>query len=181
MHFLQRGCMAGNSFILYIIKGPNQKHKSSDSGQRKCTEPINGIRVLPSQVFYLKRCVSEREDVEHLTFITFQYTLHLGSILHRLCRPSILPFRCLFSPLSPFIEIAHPKRNNIVSSPALTMMHEPYGKHFAGVVCFVSLSFQRAVEKKHTKTGPNTNVFKAFHCGALAAGFSSFQLPDIFN
>lgn len=178
MHFLQGGCMAGNSFILYIIKGPNQKHKSSDSGQRKCTEPINAIRVLPSQVFYyLKRCVSEREDVEHLTFITFQHTLHLGSRLHCLCRPSILPFRCLFSPLSPFIEIAHPKRNNIVSSPALTMMHEPYGKHFAGVVCFVSLSFPRAV-KKHTKDWAQALMF---HCGALAAGLSSFQLSDIFN
>lgn len=105
-----------------------------------------------------------RKDVEHLTFITFQYTLHLGSRLHLpLCRPSILYLLMSLQPAVPFIVVVHPKRNNTVSSPALTMMHEPDGKHFSGVVIIKLLFFlspffpEGPCEKykiKNTKTGP---------------------------
>lgn len=83
---------------------------------------------LPDFLLFGEVCVCEK-DVEHLISITLQCPLHTTSLFLSL-HPSLSRSSACCLP----IDITHPKRNNTVSSPALTMMHELDGKHFSGVV-----------------------------------------------
>jgi len=99
----------------------------------------------------------------------------------------------LFSRLSPPVDVAHPKRNGALSSAALTMMHEPRGKtlfrccHYRAFFFFFFFFFQAPKRKRKTqRQDPTCNNIISLKlsvgvCGALAAGLSPFQLPDLFN
>lgn len=106
-------------------------------------------------------------EVQHLSRITFQCTLHLDTTLH-LCyclsvSLSLSPACCLS------IDITHPKRNNTVSSRALTMMHEPDGKHFSGVV----------IIKPFFSTGPMWKKYKDRAQSVILQYLWSFSLASV--
>lgn len=85
------------------------------------------------------------------------------------------------------IDITHPKRNNTVSSRRWQWCMSLMGKHFSGVVIIKPfLSLHRPHVKEIQRQGPKCNTLISLKlfigiCGALAAGLSPFQLPDLFN
>ena len=138
------------------------------------------IKVLKCLIsYYLGRCVWATSDFcyismhfafrEHTTFLFL--SLHLSlSLSSQLSlhwhRPS------------------KEKQYGFIS--ALTMMHEPDGKHFSGVVIIKPFFFHRPHVKEIQRQGPECNTLISLKlfigiCGASAAGLSPFQLPDLFN
>lgn len=137
------------------IARTSPKHKSSNSGQKKRIHKV--VKVSKSQVFYyLKRCVWGRRTSD------FYYILIYFAFREPTTSPTLSHIHPSFTlqPAVPLIDNAHPKRNNTISSPALTMMHGPDGKHSSGVVImkpffFLTLFFfLKPRVKEIQKTGP---------------------------
>lgn len=96
--------------------------------------------------------------------------------------PSLFPTsgRCLST------GITHPKRNNAVSSGCWQWCMGLMGKHFFSGVVIKKQFFHRPHVKETQRQGPKCNTLISLKlfigiCGALAAGLSPFQLPDLFN
>lgn len=137
--FLQGGgdCTAGHNFSRDHKN--KSAYKSTDSGQRKCTKSNKSLE-LPSFIWFGK---ASSTSESHYISMYFAFRYHTTSLLLSLSL-SLSPACCLS------IDITHPKRNNTVSSRALTMMHEPDGKHFSGVV----------IIKPFFSTGPMWKKYK---------------------
>lgn len=137
--FLQSGgdCTAGHNFSRDHKN--KSAYKSTDSGQRKCTKSNKSLE-LPSFIWFGK---ASSTSESHYISMYFAFRYHTTSLLLSLSL-SLSPACCLS------IDITHPKRNNTVSSRALTMMHEPDGKHFSGVV----------IIKPFFSTGPMWKKYK---------------------
>lgn len=137
----------------------------------------------------MRRC---RTSEFYYISMYFAFTERTASPLLSSIHPSLL---LLLLSLSLFLSSllclhshGRPKRNNTVSSPALTMMHEPDGKHFSGVVIIKPFFFSlhRPHVKEIQRQGPKCNTLISLKlfigiCGAPTAGLSPFQLPDLFN
>lgn len=137
------------------------------------------IKVSNCLIFYqLGRCVSE--DVEHLISITFQCTLHLESILFS-STSTFLSLQPAASPLTSPIQREtmrfHLRADNDAWAWWETLFRCCHYK---------AIFFHRPHVKEIQRQGPKCNSLISLKlfigiCGALAAGLSPFQLPDLFN
>lgn len=98
--FLQGGGTALQDTTFHGITRTSQQHKSTDSGQRKCTKSNKSLE-LPSFIWFGKACVCVRSSTSESHYISmyFAFRYHTASLLLSLSlslQPAVSP---LISPI----------------------------------------------------------------------------------
>lgn len=172
--FLQGGgdCTAGHNFSRDHKN--KSAYKSTDSGQRKCTKSNKSLE-LPSFIWFGK---ASSTSESHYISMYFAFRYHTTSLLLSLS----LSLSSLLS-----LHWYHPSKKKQYSFISRADNDAwAWWKALFRCCHYKAIFFHWPHVKEIQRQGPKCNTLISLKlfigiCGALAAGLSPFQLPDLFN